>query len=865
MTSPQIIRSIYNTNTTQYNFSDSLDSVKSIRILNFSYLTATGSRIRIQWYIKDGYDQSIWPYTTFINTSDSPDIVIAAIQQSCSPTWMVDVVYNDDTFTFDITRAVRNVNVTSRTINNRIAQTMLETTVGALSIASDVVRPYIEYPVSEVEANIGATVIRSFDIRGDRIVASPTLDYMCVNTGGITMGLLGTTLYFTGGQSFSLSTTPTIPFPISLADTMAMVNFGSSAMLWSIGDVMRITSSRILYDESGIVQLASDISPSGNYCLHGNVCYNLQTGATQVVDSSIANPVRGRISDDPFAVLIGTTNNLYFYNGTSGAFYQSGSTEQYIAPGSTMSSYLSPFIGVSKCPYILADNKLFQVGTTSLSDITLTLPIKTVSSWTSSGTGVDANSWHDVCWSPELGKFCAVAYTGTNRTMTSSDGVSWTSSGTGVDVNSWRGVCWSPELGKFCAVAQSGTNRTMTSLDGVSWTSSGTGVDANSWQSVCWSPELGKFCAVSQSGTKRTMTSSDGVTWTSSGTGVDASNWLDVCWSPELEKFCAIAFFGTNRTMTSYDGVSWTSSGTGVDANSWQSVCWSPELGKFCAVSLTGTKRTMTSSDGVSWTSGGTGVDANSWLGVCWSPGLGKFCAIADTGTNRAMTSSDGVTWTSNGTGVDANSWQSVCWSLELGKFCAVAFGGANRTMASTTITDDYQSTRLGGDGSVYTGITYNFNKYILRDNKIRNTTTAFVYTMEQHVDTTWSFVYTYPRTSITNSFFINLYKLNEYAPLVERYSSGTTYTSIVHLAQCEVNSGSVLYTSPYEQESSIVNLYKVGFSFTYEDGSPCVITQPYNIVFEVIRYIYRIEGAHISSRSNISNWLDYDKLFDLV
>ena len=50
--------------------------------------------------------------------------------------------------------------------------------------------------------------------------------------------------------------------------------------------------------------------------------------------------------------------------------------------------------------------------------------------------------------------------------MTSPDGVNWTIRTSAAD-NSWRSVCWSPELGLFCAVADSGTgNRVMTSPDG---------------------------------------------------------------------------------------------------------------------------------------------------------------------------------------------------------------------------------------------------------------------------------------------------------------------------------------------------------------------------------------------------------------
>jgi len=87
-----------------------------------------------------------------------------------------------------------------------------------------------------------------------------------------------------------------------------------------------------------------------------------------------------------------------------------------------------------------------------------------INNWTIRTSAVD-NDWLSVCWSPELGLFCAVASTGTgNRVMTSPDGITWTIRTSAAD-NEWYFVCWSPELGLFCAVADSGTgNRVMTSL-----------------------------------------------------------------------------------------------------------------------------------------------------------------------------------------------------------------------------------------------------------------------------------------------------------------------------------------------------------------------------------------------------------------
>ena len=43
-------------------------------------------------------------------------------------------------------------------------------------------------------------------------------------------------------------------------------------------------------------------------------------------------------------------------------------------------------------------------------------------------TQASSDNWRSVCWSYDLGLFCAVSSTGTgNRVMTSPDGITWTS------------------------------------------------------------------------------------------------------------------------------------------------------------------------------------------------------------------------------------------------------------------------------------------------------------------------------------------------------------------------------------------------------------------------------------------------------
>lgn len=343
------------------------------------------------------------------------------------------------------------------------------------------------------------------------------------------------------------------------------------------------------------------------------------------------------------------------------------------------------------------------------------LGIRAVSAWANK-TAATTTAWNSVCWSAELGIFCAVASSGTaNRVMTSPDGVTWTSRTTPAD-NNWTSVCWSSELAMFCAVSSSGTsNRAMTSFDGITWTirATPTGVD-NNWQSVCWAPELGLFCAVASSGTlTRAMTSPDGITWTIRTTpsgsipGTD-NQWKAVCWSPELGLFCAVANSGSNNVMISPDGITWAAKWPNI-SNIWFSVCWSPELMLFCAVAaITGTgNRVMTSPDGINWTARSSAVD-NDWQSVCWSAELSLFCAVSSSGTgNRVMTSPDGFTWTTQPSASD-NNWYGVCWSPELGLFCGVSISGPGGfVMTSRKVLDNRNKSTvasLKSNGDVYVG-----------------------------------------------------------------------------------------------------------------------------------------------------------------
>ena len=277
--------------------------------------------------------------------------------------------------------------------------------------------------------------------------------------------------------------------------------------------------------------------------------------------------------------------------------------------------------------------------------------------WTAR-TAASANMWVDIAYGN--GTFVAVSWDGTDRVMTSPDGVTWTAR-SAATVEFWTSVTY----GNGLFVVVSGNGLVMTSPDGVTWTSR-TGESMSGVNRVTYGNGL--FVAVAAFGANRVMTSPDGVTWTARP-GVQ-SKWLSVTHGNGV--FVAVAEAGTDRVMTSPDGVTWTARSAAA-ASEWYSVTFGNGL--FVAVSAAGL--VMTSPDGVTWTAR-SAPSASMWLSVAFGGGL--FVAVAGAGTDQVMTSSDGVTWTGR-SAADASFWYSVVYGN--GQFVAIAMSGTYQVMTS--------------------------------------------------------------------------------------------------------------------------------------------------------------------------------------
>ena len=577
------------------------------------------------------------------------------------------------------------------------------------------------YILAETSAGADNDALQFFTASGERmIIDSSGYVGIGISNPAYTLDVNGTA-YFRSTTTFNSitylnSTTYLSSYITHNGDTNT--NFGFPATDTFVvrtngGDRLYINSSG--YVGIGISNPAYTLDVNGTAYFRSTTTFNSITylNSTTYLSSYIThngdtNTNFGFPATDTFVVRTNGTDRLYINSSgnvevegnittsTGYPYYQSLGTENIVNPPSTTRTVY----GVN----ITAMNKRTRASYASAEAC--------VETWTDR-SAAEANGWYSVCWSPELSIFVAVSYGGTNRVMTSPDGITWTAR-SAAEANSWWSVCWSPELSLFVALSYNGTNRVMTSPNGITWTARSAAA-ANGWSSVCWSPELSIFVAVSYDGTNRVMTSPNGITWTARSAA--SSSWFSVCWSPEFSLFVAV---GSSAVMTSPDGITWTV--RSVVSSNWVSVCWSPELSLFVAVAWGGTNKIMTSPNGITWTAR-SAAEGNRWRSVCWSPELSIFVAVSNDGTNRVMTSPDGFTWTARSAG--ASSWYSVCWSPELSIFVAVADGGTYRVMTSNIGMPNSKSvvkalpTQMSvlPDGKVGIGTTSPTDKLEIRNN----------------------------------------------------------------------------------------------------------------------------------------------------
>ncbi|MBU0801261.1 MAG: DUF1566 domain-containing protein, partial [Alphaproteobacteria bacterium] len=288
----------------------------------------------------------------------------------------------------------------------------------------------------------------------------------------------------------------------------------------------------------------------------------------------------------------------------------------------------------------------------------------TLGTW-AGNAAAEANYWTGVAFGNGL--FVAVAEDGTNRVMTSPDGVTWTARATPGD-STWQAVTYGNGL--FVAVSYTGTHQVMTSPDGINWTPQ-TGI-AGQWMDVTYGNGLFVATAWSPEGT--IMTSPNGVNWTAQTASI-ARKWYSVTYGNGL--FVAVAYQSpdANNIMTSPNGINWTTRTSIVlGGDGWHDVAYGN--GRFVAVAATDL---TTSTDGINWTPGTLPGGTWGWYDVSY--GNGVFVAVSYGTTNLTGRSTNGIDWTTSASG-GSSDWASIAYGN--GRFVAVASDNATRTMTAT-------------------------------------------------------------------------------------------------------------------------------------------------------------------------------------
>ena len=312
-----------------------------------------------------------------------------------------------------------------------------------------------------------------------------------------------------------------------------------------------------------------------------------------------------------------------------------------------------------------------QPGSTDVSNASMIPPANT---WTAR-TITSANQWRSITYGNNI--FVAVSGSGTNRVMTSPDGITWTER-SAAQANTWNSITYGNGL--FVAVSSDGTNRVMTSPDGITWISRNAAI-VSTWQSVAYGG--GVFVAVASNSV---MTSPDGINWTARTASV-VSNWTSVAYGNGL--FVAVSSYSTN-VMTSPDGITWTTR-IAPSSSYWYSIAYGN--GTFVAVE-NGSNCVMTSPDGITWTARAGAVPAG-WQSVIY--GDGTFVIVGN--SNVVMTSiNNGTTWTSRTSPASVN-WSAIAYGK--GTFVAIS-NGSTSVITSPSLGYSYSYTVSPANGSTY-------------------------------------------------------------------------------------------------------------------------------------------------------------------
>lgn len=294
--------------------------------------------------------------------------------------------------------------------------------------------------------------------------------------------------------------------------------------------------------------------------------------------------------------------------------------------------------------------------------------------------------------------FVAVSLDGTNRVMTSLDGITWTARNA-QSQQVWTQVAYSPTLNRFVAINndQLPNPLIMYSDDGGgTWTGvnvGGTGLaqGISMWYGQTIKYVNNMFIAGSNNNTNRIMYSTDGITWT--GVTYNQSSVKGVVYGNGVYNVLGTGFPSStiyrSTNLSSFTvTATFAASGTGaVPSTEWGSSGAYDILfanGVFVAVGQAGfafprvNKGVAYSTDGITYTVANIDPEDSSQLkGVRYSLAYGNGTWVS-VGSGKTAYSTDGINWTFTDSANNNTTYRAVTYKNNL--FCAVGDGGAVMT-----------------------------------------------------------------------------------------------------------------------------------------------------------------------------------------
>ena len=382
----QSIRKFYKVNSTNdsatLTFNDDYPiNTCSIRLVGFT--NRIFPRVEtsvVKFSLVDLYS-NIYPFVALINPYDSIDTILNNIKEA-APDWEIGLSYDQSTGLITITSAIRRVNIINTTYNFRQGLVYTQNDGGGGTVITSTTQSTPTALLAEISPILGTTNLRSWDLGA----ASPVLQQIARSVGGITIGILGTTLSF-NNKSITLGTTPT---QISIGANIAAVNFGATATIYGpLFPTYGITALLTITSSSGI-ETCLDICENDQFILFGSKIVNFTTGGSTTF-GGMSRPRAGRLMPNGTAFLTNSTSTLDLW-GTTGII--SGGVSTFVSAGTTV-HYISPIISITTCPYIMIQSGLaavqYTIGITSNLVNAVSIPSFTTASYFGARMGLDGS------------------------------------------------------------------------------------------------------------------------------------------------------------------------------------------------------------------------------------------------------------------------------------------------------------------------------------------------------------------------------------------------------------------------------------------------------------------------------------------